>query len=49
LVVSPKIKQVRAFVVGGDGAGYNDQGGGHWIDDRIATPLSAKLHRPYSR
>lgn len=34
------IKQVRAFVVRGGGADYHDQGGGHWIDDHIATPMS---------
>jgi L-rhamnonate dehydratase len=48
-VASPKIKQVRAFVVLSSGADYNDQGGSHWIDGRIAAPMSAKLHRPYSR
>ena len=37
----PKIKQVRAFVVRGGGADYHDQGGGHWIDDHIATPMCA--------
>jgi len=36
----PKIKQVRAFVVRGGGADYHDQGGGHWIDDHIATPMA---------
>ncbi len=36
----PKIRQVRAFVVRGGGADYHDQGGGHWIDDHIATPMS---------
>ena len=36
----PKIKHVRAFVVRGGGADYHDQGGGHWIDDHIATPMS---------
>ena len=36
----PKIKAVRAFVVRGGGADYHDQGGGHWIDDHIATPMS---------
>ena len=34
------IKHVRAFVVRGGGADYHDQGGGHWIDDHIATPMS---------
>src|SRR5246127_660817 len=36
----PVIKQVRASVVRGGGADYHDQGGGHWIDDHIATPMS---------
>jgi L-rhamnonate dehydratase len=36
----PKIKQVRASVVRGGGADYHDQGGGHWIDDHIATPMA---------
>jgi DNA-binding IclR family transcriptional regulator len=36
----PRIKQVRASVVRGGGADYHDQGGGHWIDDHIATPMS---------
>src|SRR5215216_7164293 len=40
IVSLPKIKQVRAFVVRGGGADYHDQGGGHWIDDHIATPMS---------
>jgi L-rhamnonate dehydratase len=35
-----KIKQVRAFTVRGGGADYHDQGGGHWIDDHIATPMA---------
>ncbi len=34
------IRQVRAFVARGGGADYHDQGGGHWIDDHIATPMS---------
>ncbi|MBB4659573.1 L-rhamnonate dehydratase [Parvularcula dongshanensis] len=36
----PKVREVRAFVLRGGGADYHDQGGGHWIDDRIATPMS---------
>jgi L-rhamnonate dehydratase len=36
----PRIKHVRAYVVRGGGADYHDQGGGHWIDDHIATPMS---------
>ena len=36
----PRIKSVRASVVRGGGADYHDQGGGHWIDDHIATPMS---------
>jgi len=35
-----KIKHVRAFTVRGGGADYHDQGGGHWIDDHIATPMA---------
>jgi L-rhamnonate dehydratase len=36
----PKIKHVRAFTLRGAGADYHDQAAGHWIDDRIATPMS---------
>ena len=43
----PKIKTVRAYFMGGatatagsGGADYHDQGGQHWIDDHIATPMS---------
>lgn len=36
----PTIKHVRASVVRGGGADYHDQGGGHWIDDHIATPMA---------
>lgn len=36
----PKVKAVRALVLRGGGADYHDQAGGHWIDDRIATPMS---------
>ncbi len=36
----PTIKQIRAYTVRGGGADYHDQGGGHWIDDHIATPMS---------
>lgn len=34
------IRHVRAYTVRGGGADYHDQGGGHWIDDHIATPMS---------
>jgi L-rhamnonate dehydratase len=34
------IAQVRAYTVRGQGADYHDQGGGHWIDDHIATPMA---------
>src|SRR6185437_9522057 len=37
---TPTIKQIRAFTVRGGGADYHDQGGEHWIDDHIATPMS---------
>ena len=36
----PRIKHVRAFTVRGGGADYHDQGGGHWIDDHISTPMA---------
>ena len=36
----PKIKHIRAFTLRGGGADYHDQPAGHWIDDRIATPMS---------
>ncbi|MDB5976176.1 MAG: Mandelate racemase/muconate lactonizing protein, partial [Nevskia sp.] len=36
----PTIRQVRAYTIRGGGADYHDQGGGHWIDDHIATPMS---------
>lgn len=39
-MTTPKIKQVRAFVVRGGGADYHDQSDGHWIDDHIATPMA---------
>ncbi|GEK79239.1 L-rhamnonate dehydratase [Agrococcus baldri] len=35
------IKEVRATTVRGKGADYHDQDGYHWIDDHIATPMSA--------
>lgn len=47
IMTLPKIKHVRAWFIGGataeKGAGggdYHDQGGNHWIDDHIATPMS---------
>src|ERR1700751_3238396 len=36
----PVIRQVRASVVRGGGADYQDQQGAHWIDEHIATPMS---------
>jgi L-rhamnonate dehydratase len=36
----PRIAAVRASLVRGGGADYHDQAGGHWIDGRIATPMS---------
>ena len=36
----PTIKRVSAFTLRGGGADYHDQGGNHWIDDHIATPMS---------
>lgn len=34
------IREVRAHVSRGGGADYHDQPGDHWIDGRIATPMS---------
>jgi L-rhamnonate dehydratase len=34
------IRSVRAYTVRGGGADYHDQADGHWIDDRVATPMS---------
>ncbi|WP_210414838.1 hypothetical protein [Microlunatus elymi] len=39
------IRQVRAYTLRGGGADYHDQQAGHWIDDHIATPMSA--YPPY--
>lgn len=36
----PRIRHVRALVVRGGGADYHDQPSGHWIDSKIATPMS---------
>jgi L-rhamnonate dehydratase len=36
----PTIKRVSAYTLRGGGADYHDQGGNHWIDDHIATPMS---------
>ena len=36
----PRIAAVRASTLRGGGADYHDQGGSHWIDGRIATPMS---------
>jgi len=46
---TPTIRQIRAFTVRGGGADYHDQGGGHWIDDHIATPMSKYLEFRESR
>jgi L-rhamnonate dehydratase len=52
----PKIKNVRAFFMGGataekgsGGGDYHDQGGGHWIDDHIATPMGKYKEYEQSR
>lgn len=38
---TPRIRHLRAFTVDArGGADYHDQPEGHWIDDRIATPMS---------
>ncbi|AQW56379.1 L-rhamnonate dehydratase [Streptomyces violaceusniger] len=38
---APRIRQLRAYTVDAPGGGdYHDQPPGHWIDDRIATPMS---------
>lgn len=37
---TPRIRHVRAYVVGGAGADYFDQQADHWIDDHIATPMA---------
>lgn len=34
------VREVRAYTTRGGGADYHDQADGHWIDDRIATPMS---------
>ncbi|MBE3639968.1 L-rhamnonate dehydratase [Mangrovicoccus algicola] len=39
-MATPIIRQVRAHTVTGGGADYHDQDDGHWIDDRIATPMA---------
>jgi L-rhamnonate dehydratase len=36
----PRIKELRAYTVKGGGGDYHDQPSGHWIDTRIATPMS---------
>jgi L-rhamnonate dehydratase len=37
---APRIAAVRAWTLRGGGADYHDQGAAHWIDGRIATPMS---------
>lgn len=39
-MAATKIRSVRAFYAQGGGADYHDQGGSHWIDDHIATPMA---------
>lgn len=39
-MTQPKIKALRALTVKGGGGDYHDQESGHWIDGRIATPMS---------
>ena len=36
----PIIKHIRALTLRGAGADYHDQGGDHWIDDHISTPMA---------
>lgn len=52
----PKIKEVRAYYLGGatgkkgsGGGDYHDQGSNHWIDDHIATPMSKYKEYEQSR
>ncbi|WP_432453668.1 L-rhamnonate dehydratase [Agarivorans sp. QJM3NY_29] len=52
----PKIKEIRAYYIGGatgkkgnGGADYHDQQGGHWIDDKICTPMSRYKEYEQSR
>lgn len=39
-IQSPRIKALRALTIRGGGGDYHDQEKGHWIDGRIATPMS---------
>ncbi|VBB07250.1 Hypothetical protein LUCI_2494 [Lucifera butyrica] len=52
----PKIKEIRAYFMGGataekgsGGGDYHDQKGSHWIDDHIATPMSKYKEYEQSR
>ncbi len=52
----PRIKEIRAFFMGGataagagGGGDYMDQAGRHWIDDHIATPMSKYKEYEQSR
>ena len=54
----PKIKEIRAYFMGGatgsvsmhgGGGDYMDQQGKHWIDDHIATPMSKYKEYEQSR
>jgi L-rhamnonate dehydratase len=40
VTAAPRVRQVRAYVVGGGGGDYHDQTTEHWIDGQIATPMS---------
>lgn len=39
-IVDMKIKEIRAYVVNGQGGDYHDQSEDHWIVKQIATPMS---------
>lgn len=39
-IVDMKIKEIRAYVVKGQGGDYHDQSEDHWIVKQIATPMS---------
>jgi L-rhamnonate dehydratase len=40
MAIERTISQVRAYTMQGAGADYHDQDAGHWIDDRVSTPMS---------
>jgi L-rhamnonate dehydratase len=39
-IIDMKIKEIRAYVVKGQGGDYHDQSEDHWIVKQIATPMS---------